>query len=709
MADNGGILGFETLSDRPGIEIIDRLEQLRYQIQTPSPVSPEHVSTEQFLFPVGKGLRITTDAVTLPNPVSVIVRDQTGGMVTEVEHLDSRTLEAGSYILDLSTQIKTYVQITGPVEITTDLVGVHFDFGGLTAVEIGFRSRHTRPASTITAPPDPEGLMEAISQFGSALKSTSPEHSFPTLRGHPPQITLGEALDIPSGLDTPETGVTIAVPPSVEYLYPVASLAYYLGARVVPGSNPELRTTSGTVHSFDSERFETDIEQTLKQVFLLDCLTRTEGFYDVALHERRVLDDRLAIDWETLYDLPLSRRLERYLNVPYNQLADLVPTWRLVAHVEPVPKTVEQIPFVVDDLAVIRAVNSPTPAEPAISSGQNASRQADILTPSAGSEQSIRSPTDRNESTEQPYIQFEQTDALEQGWIGDGVPIGANKLLTEAFQNRLDREVGAGDISITIVQNDTRMDEERNLVDTAYGQRENLPFDVSVHRNLAVNELREVLERDCDFLHYIGHADADGFECPDGKLDASELAATDVEAFLLNACSSYHQGIELIKAGAIGGIVTLTDIISSEAVSIGELIAKLLNTGFPLGVALSIAREESILGGQYTVVGDGSLTVTQPSSRTPNLLEVSLGSTKHSLTIYTYPTNTADIGTIYAPLLEGKETYFLSSGPTEPFDVTEEELLDFLELEEVPIRILPDQFTWSSSVERTDLSYRSAD
>ena len=705
MADNEGILAFDTLSDQPGIEIIDRLEQLRYQIQTPEPVSPEPVSAEQFLFPVGKGLRITTTAVTLPNPASVFIRDTAGDMIAEVEHLDSHTLESGSYILELSTQIKTYMQVDGPVEITANLVGVQFEFDEQTAVEVGFRSRHTRPATTITAPPEPTGLMEAISQFGSALKSTSPEHSFPTLRGHPPTVELGDTLDIPSGLEVPETGITLTVPPALEYVYPTAPLAYYLGARVVPGEQPALHTESGYTRQFDRTRFEEDIAQTLKQVFFLDCLTRTEGFYDVSLHERNVLDDTLDLDWETLYDQSISQRLETYFEVSYDSLAEQIPTWRLLTHVEPVPESIEQIPYVVDDLAVINAVDSPTPAEPAVASGQSdRARSAEVFTRSASSETALRSSTKQTEVSEQPYIKFEPTDALEQGWVGNGVPIGANKLLPEAFQNRFDREVSAGDISITIIQNDTRMDEERDLVDTAYGQRETLLFDVSVHRNLHVGELRDVLETECDFLHYIGHADADGFECPDGKLDVDSLTLTGVDAFLLNACSSYHQGVKLIEAGAIGGIVTLTDIINSEAVSIGELIAKLLNTGFPLGAALSIAREESILGGQYIIVGDGGMTVTQPSSRTPNLLTVTGNQGPYELNISTYPTGTAGLGTIYRPLLRNnQDKYYLTSGEISEIRATRDELTDFLHMENVPVRLNGELLGWSYSLTEAEM------
>ncbi|MXR51918.1 hypothetical protein GRX03_09930 [Halovenus sp. WSH3] len=704
MADAGGILAFDTLTDRPGIEIIDRLEQLRYQLQTPTEVTPEPVPSDSFFFPVGMGVSIETDAVTLPNPASVIVRDPDGDMVAEIEHLDSQRLPEGSYILDLSTQIKTYMEVTGPVEITAEIMSIQFEFTEQTTVNIGFRSRHTRPAATIETTGKPRDLMRAVSAFGSALKSTSPERSFPTLRGHPPRLELGHTLEVPSQLNPPETGIEIAIPPERQYVYPVVSLAYYLGARVVPAGQPQIRTDEGFVWRLDPTAFESQAERILKQVFLLDCLVRTEGFYNVSLHERQSLESELDLDWEALYHQSIGRRLESYLEVPFDPISEFVPTWPLVAHAAPSPETAEQLPFVVDDLAIVRTTDNPTTVEPTIGTGQTTeSARSNALRRSSAVPSTYRSHDTEDAPTDQPYIQFEPTDSLEQGWIGDGVPIGANKLLVEAFENRLDREAGTGDISITIVLNDTRMDQERDLVDAAYGDRSDLPFDVSVHRDLSVEQLRTTLREECDFLHYIGHAEQDGFECPDGKLDAGTLDRTGVDAFLLNACSSYHQGIKLIEAGAIGGIVTLADIISNEAVSIGELIAKLLNTGFPLGAALSIASEESILGGQYTVVGDGGLTVTQPSSRTPNLVQIQSDNQAYAIDISLFPADSSGFGTIYAPLIESLDSlYFLASGNTGEIQVSKQELCEFLDLEDVPVRI-DGEFTWSSTVSAEDL------
>jgi len=693
-------LACETLADPPGIEVVDQVEQLRYQLHTPEPVSPAQIPADEFYFPVGTGIRVRSREFVLPSVVSVFVRDDDGGMVSEIDHLGSASLGEGSYILELSTQIKTYVEVEGPLEITADLLQVRFSFPEKRDIDIGVRSRHTRPAATITTTDDPADLMTAVGAFGSALKTTSPERSFPTLRGHPPAVELGSSLSVPASVDPPETGVRLEVPPVCDAVFPLASLSYYLGADVVPAEQPRLVTDTGFEYTFDyPEGYEDHVECVLKQLFLLDCVARTEGFYGVSLRERNALEDHLALDWGRLYDQPLAERIASYLSVPYATLEGQVPAWRLTAHVEPVAETVTQLPFVVDDLAVVRTVDTeqwerstPSATVPA-GVGGGLTRSASESSNGAVS-RSVSSTTRRADRT---YVEFEAADSLEQAWLGEGVPVGASKLLPAAFRNRLDREVTGDDIAITIVLNDARMAEERDLVDGAYGDREHLPFDVAVRRDLTTEQLRGELRTDRSFLHYIGHTDEDGFECADGKLDVSALDAVGIDAFLLNACTSYQQGVGLIDAGAIGGIVTLSEVFNEGAVRMGETIARLLNGGFPLHAALDIAREESVLGGQYIVVGDGGMSVTQSESRTPFLLDLSRAGDAYSLGIQTYVTDDAGIGTMSIPHLERVEEYFLSSGPLDRFQLTAEELEQFLALQEMPVQ-LDGTLRWSSSI-----------
>jgi len=691
---NDTVLTFETETEPPGLRVLDTVEQLQYQLFTPERVSPTPVDASSFRSPVGNGVRVETEAVEVHSGVAVTVRDVGGEMLTQVEQFEPESFGEGEYIIGLSAQVQTYLEVSGPFEIQPGMVQTRCVFDGTTAVDIGFRSRHTQPATTVTTTDDPVDMMAAISTFGSALKSTSPERSFPLNRGHPPQVELGETLDIPAGIDPPDTGISIEIPPTPETVYPVGTLAYYLGAELVPAQTPRLVTNNGFEYSFDYPRgFESDVEQRLKQLFLLDCVARTEGKHRIEMHERTVLDRRLDFDWAALYEQSLARRLESYLSVPYEVVEDQVPEWRLTVHVEPTAETVRQLPFVVDDLAVIRTADSPTTVTATESAGEptRGTRTDDVLTRSG----SVGNRSTAGQDKEMSFVEPERTDSLEQAWIGDDIPIGASKLVAEAFENRLDREVTEGDISISIVVNDSRMSEERELVDQAYGDRENLPFDVSVRNGLTTAELRETLREDRNFLHYIGHIDEAGFECVDGRLDVATLEQTGIDAFLLNACNSYQQGLSLVRAGAIGGIVTLAEIINDRAVGIGETIARLLNTGFPLRAALTIAREEHILGGQYIVVGDGGMTVSQSRSQTPTLLDITPLDDCFEMTIQTSVTDTMALGAVYSPYIGDNTTYYLSSGTIDTFRVSGDELTEFLDLENVPVRFDDGSMYWS--------------
>jgi len=694
------VLAFETATDPPGLTILDQVEQLQYQLFTPEQVSPTPVPAEEFHFPVGSGLRVETDEIGV-HGVAVIVRDEHGEMLAEVEHLECESFGEGEYVIELCAQIKTYLEVSGPVEIQRDMIETRCLFDIPRDVDLGFRSRHTQPAATVTTTTDPGDLMDAITTFGSALKTTSPERSFPLNRGHPPQIEFGETPDIPDGLEPPETGLSIEIPPSYDCIYPMAPLAYYLGADVVPGQTPRLVSNDGFEYTFDYPRgYEADIERTLKQVFTLDCVARTAGKHKVEMHERNVLDNRLDLDWAAVYDQSPAHRLESYLSVPYRLLEDQVPEWRLTVHVETSPDTARQLPFVVDDLAIVRTADGPTPAVTKSGSTDRLTRASrpgdDVLTRSPPGAVGTRSTAASID--EMSFVEPEQTESLEQAWIGDDIPIGASKLTIEAFENRLDREVTEGDISITIVANDERMNEEQNLVNQAYGTRENLPFDVEIRQGLTAAELRSTLEEERNFLHYIGHIDDDGFECVDGRLDATTLDDTGIDAFLLNACNSYQQGLALIRAGAIGGIVTLAEIINDRAVRIGETIARLLNTGFPLRAALTIARDEHILGGQYIVVGDGGVTVSQARSQVPNQALITPGEGGFTVGIRTSVTDTMSLGSVYRPHIGDNDEFYLTSGTIDTFDVTEAQLSSFLELENVPVKLEDGTLDWSFNV-----------
>ncbi|WP_231182882.1 CHAT domain-containing protein [Haladaptatus sp. DYF46] len=673
--------------------IQDPIERRTCTLRTFGAVRPKPVANHPFPFPVDDAVRLSTDGFRLSPPVATYVRDTDGEMVRSVEGIANEELPDGPYSIELCAPIKLYVHVEETLSIGATFDEISFEFGSETDIVVGGRSFHRRPSGTVTTTDDPTDVMAAVSTFGSALKTTSPERAFPTLRGHPPAIELGDELHIPDDLRPPETGVIIEVPPTLESVYAVASLAYYLGATVVPGNTPRI-VAGGFEHPLDVARgFETEVERVLKRTFLLDCVTRTEGLYPVDLYERRELESMVELDFAALYDASPAERLERYLSIPYTDIEEFVPEWQLTTHVSPAASNVEMLPFLVDDLAVIRTargteVSASTIQVPAVDQ---------FVRGSSESSEHSRS-TSETAATPRSFVEPERADSLEQVWVGDDAPLGASKATLTAFRNRLERTATEGEIDITVVCNDDEMDEERNLADEVYGSERNLRFDVTVRHDLSVAELRSVLESETHFLHYIGHIDDGGFNCRDGTLDAAELDDIGVEAFLLNACQSYEQGMALIEAGAIGGVVTLSDVINSGAVRVGKTMARLLNRGFPLWAALDIARDRSIIGGQYTVVGDGSINVVQTESITAVLFDIETNGEQFEMTPTTYLSNSDGMGAFVHLQLDEANQSYLASGTLSTLTLDKDEFARFLALEDVPVR-LDGQFTWSYAVD----------
>ena len=678
---------FASASGRSGVEIHDRNERRTFELYTPEPVEPTATDTRRFTFPVDAAVSVTTEFLELSQVVAAYVRDADGTMQLEVTSQTSRSLPSNSYSIELCAPMKLYLDVEGPLSVEADRERVRFEFESDTEVRVGARSHHERPAATVTTTSDPEDVMAAISTFGSALKTTSPERSFPTLRGHPPLVEVGEELRIPDELDVPETGVRLELPPEHRFIYVAAPLAFYLGAEIVPGTTPRLVTDHGFTYDLSEPLgYEKTVERVLKQTFFFDCVVRTEGYYEVDLHERVAVEPHVDLDFAALYDATLAERLEAYLSVPYEVIEEHVPAWKLTTHVTPTAENAETLPFVVDDLAVVRTPNvrEAVPETQSVAAGEVV-RDGDFTRSAADSPDALS------------VVEPEQADSVEQAWIGDHAPVNASKATKTAFRNRLSRDVSEGMADITVVCNDTEMDEERDLAAEVYGSRKSLPFDVTVHHDLKTDELRDVLETETAFLHYIGHIGEDGFRCVDGNLDATTLESVGVEAFMLNACMSYEQGLALVETGAVGGVVTLSDVINSGAVRVGKTMVRLLNRGFPLHAALSIARSRSIVGDQYTVVGDGNVDIVQTESGVAVLLEVDTDGDGFEVSFRSYTSSEGGIGGFFIPQV-GDNSYHLTSGTHGPFSLTRGELMMTLGLENLPVKI-DGQFAWSNSVD----------
>ncbi|WP_276302592.1 hypothetical protein [Halorussus lipolyticus] len=691
-----------THASQTGLDIFDPIEHAQFALFTPTAVDPTTSDVALFPVPITTAVRIETTDIEIPSLSNIYVRSPTGDLLAETSGQTDRSLPHGEYVLELTTApVKLYLRVESTLDIEYRDATVRISFGTTpVCVHVGARSFHEQPAGMITVPDDPRDLMDAVSLFGSALKDTSPERSFPTLRGHPPLLERGETFDAPSDIKSPATGVRLELPPEYGYVYPAVSLAYYLGAAVEPAQTPRLVTTDGFEYRLDGPLgYEEVVSRTLQQVFFFDCLTRTEGLYEVDLHERNQVEPLVDLDFETLYDQSLPEQLAAYLSVPFSVVEPYLPQWMLTMDIVPESDHAPMLPFAAAQLAFVR---SPTPDghDPAptpdmlteFTRGTNTRNAGGVLTRSAGK---------LHDSSDDDIFTPKETDSLRHAWVGDGYPLGATKATKKAYERQLEQETPEqSSITIHVVCNDAQMESE-GVVEEFYGVRELLEFDVNIHYGLTSEEVRELLETSVDFFHFIGHVDANGLRCPDGHLDARTLDDVNVKAFLLNACRSYAQGEALVKAGSLGGVVTLSEITNSTGTQVGCALAKALNRGYPLQAAVNLVQRV-VAGYSYMTIGDGGLALVQSKSGCCLLSDVAKTTEGWQLDLSTVPMREFNMGTLFDPTVGGSSTQYLASGPLDSFEVTDAELERHFTIDNHPVVYDGDLF-WSNEITAKDL------
>ncbi|MDB2224017.1 caspase family protein [Halorubrum ezzemoulense] len=705
-------IDIDPLREADGITVTDHIENTQFEVYTDRPVDPRRRPESDHYFPVDASVAVETGAIEIPRVAVVETRDRAGSLLSRG---DGYQMPDGTYHVGIDpAPTKLYLAFDAGFSVSTTDRTTRIDLDTPGTVALGFRSLHQTPAGTITTPTDPESLVDAVSLLGSSLQTTSPERSFPTLRGHPPLIEPGEELRVPERVEPVDSGVRIVVPPEYRYLYPVVSLAYYFAAEVVPGDAPRIEGDGWTYPL--EPGFEERTARVLRQSFHMDCLARTEGFYPVDLHEREATS--LDLDWGRLYDLPLAARLGEYLDVPFEAVEPELPQWTLTTDIRPDPENVEMLPFVAGELSVVRSPETVTRVDDDEGVGGGFFRGEGRSSPSAKAAATDGVDLDGGEfvrggaspaatrgadasaergtvSARTEFVRPEPVDTVEHAWIGEGVPLGANKATLDAYYRRLEAgQVEQSRISVLVVCNDEQMREEGNVADL-YGLRDMVQFDIAVRHDLTREEMRDALASDVDFLHYIGHVDDRGMQCAEGYLDLTdEELEIGVSAFLLNACQSYEQGEALVHRGSRGGIVTLSDVANSPATKLGRIIARLMNGGFNLRTALHVAKRELITGHQYIVVGDGGTTICQSRSGVAIVLDLSEETERWIVETEMFPNGPYGAGSMGSlNLKEMGQDHYIPAKVTSK-SVPDQQLRDFLQLETVPM-FLSDELTWS--------------
>ncbi|QLG62239.1 caspase family protein [Halorarum salinum] len=696
-------------------EVDDRIEEVNLPFRLGGgSTCPTRVSDEElFPTPVDGCWRFTAPSVTPLCTADVYVRTPENRVVATATADGSARVPSGPHVLELSTApVKTYLALDGPALVSYgDRYPTVTSDGGPATVTLGARSRHGTPAGTVTVTDDPADVAAGLSTFGSALATTSPERSFPTLRGHPPLLRVGEEFELPPLVERAENGVKLGLPFEYGPLFSAAPVAYYLGANVVESERPYL-SAGGTRHRLPDEREELALElgRLLAHTFTLDCATRAcpAGLYDVDLHLHESLTDRLDPPWEEWYEADLAERTAAYLEVPRSATEGAVD-WPQTTDVKPVAANAAILPFLAGDLSKVRSP-PPTPtvpdrddAGPLAEFVRNdraapVTRSADDASPRPDS---TRSPTQNVTAEGDAIVSPRPAGSTSLAWVGPGFPMRAAKPTVDAYRRRLDRTLSADlTIDVTVVCNDGRMAGE---ADDVYGFRDHVAFDVVQAVDLSVAELAELLRDDHDFLHYIGHVDERGVECSDSFLDLRRLDGTGVEAFLLNACTSYQQGMALVEAGALGGVVSLTELPNSLATRVGRDLARLFDAGFPLDAALDVVARGPFAGSAYTIVGDPRVQLCQCATGAPIVAEITDTEPDafHIRPVY-YPTRSFGLGTMANPHYEASNRQYVASGVRANSRSELDTFRSFLELARIPLAI-ENEIHWTDEMSVSDV------
>lgn len=680
---------FESLSSPPRIRVSDAVGHEQTVLHTDQACSLTP-TTVDFPFRVTDAVETTISGFEIPTMSALYIRDTAGRMLFSAEGDCEHTLPVDDYYIELTTSMKLYVEVTSSISIDADSDQMRVSFDAPTQVTFGSRSPRNRPPETVTTTTDPEDVMTALSCLGEGILADSPDRSYPTIRGHPPEITLGSELDVPANLNPHDSEVVFELPPRIEALYPVVPLVYYLNLAIEPGETPRLVVDGETLYETSVDELSSVVKDLLPHIFMLDCLARRAGFYpfEIAAHER-VADD-LPFDPADYYDRRLAEQLKAYLEVPFETLKPHLPQWSVTAHAEPDIEHVTAMPYLAAQLAFIDCTTYPRVTG---DDARKASMQAFVV-----DNQSTRATTDVFDK-EAAFVDLSpDSRTVSDIWVGSDIPLRANKFIAEGYQNRHRREpVETTAITVTIVCNESWMGGEATSVEELYGAREELPFDVRTHERLRRKELADILRQDTDFFHYIGHAEPQGLQCTDGFLDVESVSSIGTDAFFLNACQSYRQAAAFVEAGAIGGIATLSDVIDEPAATVGRTTARLLNQGFSLRDALTIARERSFTGGQYLTVGDDSVTLAPAASDLSNRCIVTKHNDDYELLIRSYPTNTYGQGSMFITQADTDNKKHLPGTLIGPYNLSREELVDFLELQDVPVEF-EGEFYWASEL-----------
>lgn len=650
-----------------GIAIRDTVDGATSRLLTAD--DPTITPTDRDLIaPVDTTVRLDgVDSLRIPFWVDVFARTPDGTIVDSWD--DSATVrvpDAGALEIG-GLDVKTYLAVDSGGLVAHDRDDHVLVEPGDGQLVVGARSMHSSPAATITVSDSLDDLATAVSHLSASLKTLSPERSFPTLRGHPPRLERGDDLHVPDDLPRPDSGITITVPRERMAIAAITPLAFYTGAEVQFGQEATL-TAGDDSFALDHGSIHETATDFLQRLLTLDCIVRTEGLYQVDLAERARIETDLPWEPAALYDADLETRTQRYLAVDRETVAPAIPRWQQTMDIEPTADTVPALPYAAHNLAAVR----PAPAGVAADGG------TDTLA--------------RGAAAPEQYLTLEPTDAVDHLYVGERIPTSGTKIRPEDFAP--DHTPQADPLEVSVVVNDERMREEAS-VSEIYESRDWYTIETTVREHVLTDELREIIASDRTLLHYIGHIDEDGFECPDGHLHVDDAMRVGIDVAVLNACQSMDQAYRLVRNGAVSALGSLDRVHSGAATEYGLSVARCLSRGYSVNQTQYILQEGTIIANGYIVLGDGRQSIISNEGAFPHISRISQNtSDSYELTYEVLSQHTP--GALSTHVLS-KDTRYIDQGSTGTWHLPLDNLLDAISHDLHPV-LIDKSLHWSYDV-----------
>ncbi|WP_312911450.1 hypothetical protein [Natronosalvus caseinilyticus] len=471
--------------------------------------------------------------------LSEVFADGTARRRAAIDDESRLDIDPGSYRLLIEAPVQVTIRFDGEATIRSTDGELTISFPHPQRVSLGFTTWLKRPRETITVPRTPEGIATGLSHMSASIRAANSQKVTAMNRPHPPRIRYDDSLEVPDAVRnrTPETGIELRIPSSLEYLFPAAPLVYYLGARIRLGpGDPVLSIDGAERYRFESmPGFQYQCASLLRRVFLLDMLVRSDQHTDVPPQELDLFS-LLEFDPATCVDFEPGPQLAYYLEADFERISHALPDWHFVGYVEPTLDHVEAIPYLLQYLATIYH----PAAAPGSTSGGEAHRR-----------------WQRAPDTVPRRLVEGGPHGSAAVWMADGAPPDPTlfRASPAGFVNRpeyVDRAETAG--SVVVVCNDASRTDECAAAVNRYRTTGPADIDLEVRTDLSCADLREQFERGADFLHFVGDC-RDGLSCPDGTLALETLEQSHVRLFFLDGYDSLEAGETCIERGSVGGFV----------------------------------------------------------------------------------------------------------------------------------------------------------